>query len=156
VDAPTAIGRRLTNTLAYGGRIESIVLLEEPESLDGEPLQEEEAEAKAEVEKARPGLTMFTDGSRMEDGAAGYFFIFFICLFITRVRPMEIMARLCTVRFLSAVRAVWLVASTPLPSAQACPKKERCRTKEIIRGNNKGNHKGKKSAPAPKPLPPTP
>jgi len=25
-----------------------------------------------EAEKARPGLTMFTDGSRMEDGAAGY------------------------------------------------------------------------------------
>ena len=31
---------------------------------------------------------------------------FFFCLFITRVRPMEIMARLCTVRFLSAVRAM--------------------------------------------------
>jgi len=30
----------------------------------------------------------------------------FFCLFITRVRPKEIMARLCTVRFLSAVRAM--------------------------------------------------
>jgi len=40
--------------------------------LDAALLQEEEEEAKAEAEKARPGLTMFTDGSRMEDGAAGY------------------------------------------------------------------------------------
>jgi len=43
-----------------------------PETLDAELLQEEEAEAKAEAERARPGLTMFTDGSRMEGGAAGY------------------------------------------------------------------------------------
>jgi len=35
-------------------------------------LQEEEAEAKAEAEKERPGLTMFTDGSRLDSGAAGY------------------------------------------------------------------------------------
>jgi len=45
---------------------------QEPETLDAELLQEEEDEAKAEAERARPGLTMFTDGSRMEDGAAGY------------------------------------------------------------------------------------
>jgi len=31
---------------------------------------EEEAEAKAEVEKDRPGLAMFTDGSRLDSGAA--------------------------------------------------------------------------------------
>ena len=43
-------------------------MLEEPETLDTELLQEEEAEA----EKSRPGLTMFTDGSRLDDGAAGY------------------------------------------------------------------------------------
>ena len=30
----------------------------------------------------------------------------FFCLIITRVRPIEIMARVCTVQFLSAVRAV--------------------------------------------------
>jgi len=48
------------------------VLLEEPRILDATLVQEEEDEAKAEAEKARPGLTMFTDGSRMEDGAAGY------------------------------------------------------------------------------------
>ena len=53
-------------------RSESSVLLEEPETLDAALLQEEEAEeeaeAKAEAVKVRPGLTMFTDGSRMKDG----------------------------------------------------------------------------------------
>ena len=72
MDAPTKIRRRLTGTLAYAGRTESTVLLEEPEYLDAALLQEEEEAAKAEAEKARPGLTMFTDGSRMGDGAAGY------------------------------------------------------------------------------------
>jgi len=67
VGAPTAIGRRLTNALAYSGRMESRVLLEEQQTLDAELLQEEEAEAKAEAEKTRPRLTMFTDGSRIED-----------------------------------------------------------------------------------------
>ena len=66
------IGRRLTNALAYAGRVESTVLREEPETLDAELLQEEEAEAKVAAEKERPGLTMFTDGSRLDDGAAGY------------------------------------------------------------------------------------
>ena len=36
------IGRRLTNSLAYTGRTETTVLLEEPETLDAELLQEEE------------------------------------------------------------------------------------------------------------------
>jgi len=72
IGAPTAIGRRLMNALAYSGRIESTVLLEEPETLDAELLQEEEAEAKAEAEKVRLGLTVFTDGSRLDDGASGY------------------------------------------------------------------------------------
>ena len=72
VGAPTEIGRRLTNALAYVGRVESTVLLEEPETLDAELLQEEEVEAKLEAERERPGLVMFTDGSRLEDGATGY------------------------------------------------------------------------------------
>jgi len=58
-------GRRLTNALPYAGRTESTILLEETETLDVGLLQEEEAEAKAEAEKERPGLTMFTDGSRL-------------------------------------------------------------------------------------------
>ena len=35
-------------------------------------MQEEESEAKAEAERPRSGLTMFTGGSRLDDGAAGY------------------------------------------------------------------------------------
>jgi len=50
VGAPTGIGRRLTNALAHRGQSESTVLLEEPETLDAELLQEEEAEARAEAE----------------------------------------------------------------------------------------------------------
>jgi len=72
VSAPTEIGRRLTNALVYARKVESTVLLEEPETLDVELLQEEEVEAKAAAEKERPGLIMFTDGSRLDDGAAGY------------------------------------------------------------------------------------
>jgi len=71
VGAPTGIGR-LTNTLAHGGPTKSTVLLEELEILDAELLQKEEAEAKAEAERTRPGLTMFTDGSRLDDGATRY------------------------------------------------------------------------------------
>jgi len=63
---------RLTNTLVHGGPTESTVLLEEPETLDAELLQQEEAEAKSEAERTRPGLTMFADGSRLDDGATEY------------------------------------------------------------------------------------
>jgi len=73
VGAPTGIGRRLKNALAYGGQTEGTVLLEDPETLDAELLQdEEEEEAKADAERARPGLTMFTDGSRLDNRATGY------------------------------------------------------------------------------------
>jgi len=41
-------------------------------TLDAKLLQEGEAEAKAEAERQRPGLTMFTDGSRQDNGATGY------------------------------------------------------------------------------------
>jgi ribonuclease HI len=37
-----------------------------------ELIQEEREEAKKEAERERPGLVMFTDGSRQENGAAGY------------------------------------------------------------------------------------
>jgi len=55
----------------HRGQTESTVLLEEPETLDAEQQQEEEAEARAEAERVQPGLTMFTDGSRLENGATG-------------------------------------------------------------------------------------
>jgi len=72
VGAPTVIGRRLTNALAHSRRTERTVLLEEPDALDADVLQEEEVQAKAEAERSRPGLTMFTDGSWLDDGATGY------------------------------------------------------------------------------------
>jgi len=71
VGTPTEVGRRLTNTLGYTRHMEPIVLLEEPDTLGAELLQEEEAEAKAKAEKVRPGLTMFAGWSRLDGGAAG-------------------------------------------------------------------------------------
>ena len=77
--------------------MDSTVLLEEPETLDAELVQEEaeamlkvcpgarelereqsqaavraRIQAKAEAERRRPGPTMLTDGSRLDDGAAVY------------------------------------------------------------------------------------
>jgi len=48
------------------------VILEEPKTLNAEPLQEEVAEAKAEAERTRHRLSMFTDVPRLDDGATGY------------------------------------------------------------------------------------
>jgi len=51
VGAPTGIGRQLTNALAFGGRTDNSVTLEELESVDAELLQAEEAEQKSEAER---------------------------------------------------------------------------------------------------------
>jgi len=72
VGAPTEIGRRLKNALAYGGQTEITLLLEEPATLDAELLQEEEADAKAKAKKTRPGPTMFTDGYKLGGEVTGY------------------------------------------------------------------------------------
>lgn len=72
VGAPTAIGRRLTVALDCAGRAESTMILEEPEILDAVLLQKEENEAKAEAERSTRRHSMSTDGSRLDDGAAGY------------------------------------------------------------------------------------
>jgi len=73
VGARIELGNRLASALSYTWtETEATVLLEEPETFDAELIQEEREEAKKEADKARPGLTMFTDGSRLEDGAAGY------------------------------------------------------------------------------------
>ena len=72
VGAHTTIGQRLSTAVAYTGRTEETVLLGDPETLDAELIQEEEEEAKKEAEMTRPGLTVFTDRSRLDDGAAGY------------------------------------------------------------------------------------
>jgi hypothetical protein len=72
VGATSMIGKTLGNVLRSKGRTETIVLLEELEALDAETIQEDEKAAKTEAERTRPGLTMFTDGSRLDSGAAGY------------------------------------------------------------------------------------
>jgi len=47
-------------------------LLESVEHLDATTIVEDEAGAKYEAERQRPGLVIFTDGSRAEGGATGY------------------------------------------------------------------------------------
>jgi len=73
VSAQTAIGKRLASALSYTWtETERTVLLEEPESFDAKLVQEEREEAKREAERERPGLVLFTDGSRLENEATGY------------------------------------------------------------------------------------
>jgi len=48
------------------------VLLEPVEHLHATTIVEDEAGARYEAERQRPGLVIFTDGSRMEGGATGY------------------------------------------------------------------------------------
>jgi len=63
------------------------------------------------------------------------FGLFFFCLFITRVRPMEIMTRLCTVRSLSAVRAVAAHCKHPFALRPGLSHEDdRTRTKEMTQG----------------------
>src|SRR5712672_2662426 len=66
VGAPSWFGTRLKNALAYASRTKKTVLLEEPEALDAETIQEDEKSAKVVAERPRPGVTMFTDGSRLD------------------------------------------------------------------------------------------
>jgi ribonuclease HI len=74
VGAKTGLGRRSKNALAlaHRSRTETTILVEEPEALDGETILEDEKSAKTEAERTRPGLTMFTDVSRLENGKVGY------------------------------------------------------------------------------------
>jgi ribonuclease HI len=73
ISAQTAIGQRLKTALNHTWiETEQTVLLEDPESFDAELIQEERVEAKKEAERERPGLVMFTDGSRLENEAVGY------------------------------------------------------------------------------------
>ena len=76
---------------------------------------------------------------------------FFFCLFITRMRPYEIMARLCTVRFLSAVRAVAArckhpFCSPPRPVPRICSahqgnyKRKERRVSMWDKGKNEGKN----------------
>jgi len=60
-----------TARLGNGQRRFGLRLPEKPETLGVDLLQEAEAGAKTEAERSRPGLTVFTDGSRLDSGAAG-------------------------------------------------------------------------------------
>jgi len=73
VGTGTEIGKRLGAALCYSWtETEKTTLPEEPELIEAALIQEEREKAKRETEKERPGLIMFTDGSRQEEGAAGY------------------------------------------------------------------------------------
>jgi ribonuclease HI len=63
---------RLKNALVQRGRTEATVLLEESEALEAELIQEDNKVTKVEAEGTRPGLAMFTDGSRLDSAATVY------------------------------------------------------------------------------------
>ena len=63
VRGTTAIGKRVKAALNHTWTsTEQTVLLEHPESLEEELIQQERAEAKKVAEKERPGLVMFREG----------------------------------------------------------------------------------------------
>jgi hypothetical protein len=72
VGAASEIRKRLKNALAHRGRTATTVLLEELEPLDAETIRDDEKAAKAEAGRVPPGITMFTDGSQLDSGAAGH------------------------------------------------------------------------------------
>ena len=73
VGAAGALGQRLQSALGCWNGREETVLLEVATPLEATITIEEEAAAALEARSSnRPGLTIFTDGSRLENGATGY------------------------------------------------------------------------------------
>jgi len=72
VGATSRLGKRLGEALEYAGRVEPISLPGKSEKLGVQMIVEEREKAKEEAKKRRAGLTIFTDGSRIDSGAAGY------------------------------------------------------------------------------------
>jgi len=72
VGAPSGLRKRLGEALGYEGRVEPTVIPAQVEKLRAQVVMEERKEAKEEAEKSRTGLTIFTDGSRVDSGGAGY------------------------------------------------------------------------------------
>ena len=71
--ADSALGQRLQSYLGCWNGREETVLLEVASPLDATTTIEEAEAAANEVKRTdRPGLTIFTDGSRLENGATGY------------------------------------------------------------------------------------
>jgi hypothetical protein len=72
VGAPTALSKRLERALGYVGRTESTMLPQISVALEATLVVEDPDGAKAEAVRPRQGLTVFTDGARTGNGAAGY------------------------------------------------------------------------------------
>jgi len=71
MDGEGEFGQRLRSVLGcWNGKEETVLLEASP--LEATVIIEEEAAAAKEVRLDRPGLTIFTDGSRLENGATGY------------------------------------------------------------------------------------
>jgi len=70
--AHSAIGRRLEASIGYSGRVEGTEMVSRPVKTDAVRIVEEQKRAIEEAEKDREGLTIFTNGSRLESGATGY------------------------------------------------------------------------------------
>jgi len=73
VGADKTLRNRLQSSLGCWDRKEGTVLLEVASTLEATVTKEEESADKQEAKRTdRPGLAMFTDGSRLEYGASGY------------------------------------------------------------------------------------
>ena len=69
----SALGQRLQSVLECWNGREETVLLEVASPLDASTTVEEEAAAALEARRPdRPGLSIFTDGSRLGNGTTGY------------------------------------------------------------------------------------
>jgi ribonuclease HI len=68
----SGLGDSLRLALAHIGRTEEVVLRRSLEALEAITVIEDSGSAKAAAERPRPGLTIFTDGSRSDNGAVGY------------------------------------------------------------------------------------
>jgi len=71
IGAQSEVGTRLSTWLGVTRRCEKTVLHEDTPLEAGIVAYEREA-AKIEAENPRPGLVMWTDGSRQDNGACGY------------------------------------------------------------------------------------
>ena len=68
--APSELGTRLTTLLGTTGRRESTVQYQE-DPLGADCIIYDREAAKTDAVRSRPGLTMWTDGSRLNSGACG-------------------------------------------------------------------------------------
>jgi len=72
VGAQSAMGRRLEASIGYSGRTEETKMTSRPEKMEAVRIVEDRERAIEEAKNDSEGLTIFTDGSRLESGATGY------------------------------------------------------------------------------------